>query len=59
MLTDRSLTWLPSERPHLQLIHSTIELKSVTPTVELGKMEEAEEGGDPIKGLAISTNPDP
>jgi len=62
MFADRSLAWLSSERLKKQLTETdtdayTIELKSGTPVVELGK--EVEEEGDPIGRPAVSTNPKP
>jgi hypothetical protein len=39
-------------------LHPTNGQKQLTPVVELGKVKEAEEKGDPVGGSAVSTNLD-
>ena len=66
MLTDRSLTWLPSERPNKQLTETDADTytqpmdRSWDPLLlNWGKLEEVKEEGEPIGRPAVSTNPDP
>ena len=39
-------------------MHPTNGQKHLTPVVELGRLKEAEEKGDPVGGLAVSINLD-
>jgi hypothetical protein len=65
VLTDRSLSWLPSMRPIKQL--SQVQILTSNQWTEVGdpcdwireRLEEAEEEGDPIGRPAVSTNLDP
>jgi hypothetical protein len=66
MLINRSLAWLPSERPNKQLRESDADIytqpmdRSQWPCGWIReKLEEAEEEGDPIGRPAVSTNLDP
>ena len=66
MLTDRSLAWLPSERPNKQLKESDADIYTQPMDRSQGSLwlnrkmlKEAEEEGDSIGRPAVSTNLDP
>jgi hypothetical protein len=67
VLIERSLAWLPSEKPNKHLKESDADIYTPQNRTEAvdsfgwirEKLEEDEEEGDPIGRTAVSTNLDP